>query len=55
MDIDVELYAAPSMLSVTRVGEMTMLLQIAARDIRQLTDIGLHVHKHMQDHASQPK
>jgi hypothetical protein len=30
-----------------------MLLQIAARDIRHLTDIGLHVHKHVQNRAGQ--
>jgi hypothetical protein len=38
VDIDAELNAAPWMPSVTRTGDMTMLLQIAARDIRQLTD-----------------
>ena len=38
VDIDAELNAAPWMPSVTRTGDMTMLLQIAAGDIRQLTD-----------------
>ena len=52
MDIDAELNAAPWMPSVTRTGDMTMLLQIAAGDIRQLTD-KLHVHTHVQNHADQ--
>jgi hypothetical protein len=30
-----------------------MLLQIAARDIRQLTDIELHVHEHVQNRVDQ--
>jgi hypothetical protein len=38
--------------SVTRTGGMTMLLQIAAGDIRQLTDKP-HVHTHVQNHAEQ--
>jgi hypothetical protein len=30
-----------------------MLLQIAARYIRQLTDIDLHVHEHVQNRVGQ--
>jgi hypothetical protein len=40
------------MLSVTRTGGMTMLLQIAAGDIRQLTDKP-QVHTHVQNHVDQ--